>query len=469
MDAVDKLRYSLGFVVGGEHQQAASHFRAIDFPMPLSVHPKTRIAVAHSATGHLALLGEAVHPDLPHLDVEQIAGHLLAHSGTRQDEIDKLVGRFTVIHSGSSGELSVQADAIGLRSVYFSVSDRGVIAGSHARLVAEAARGEAGFKPRPYKWGYPGLTTPFQAVFRLPPNCELSLASGSLRRFFPIAAIPARAIGEAWAIAFRRASTTIAALAERRSLLVSLSGGLDTRTTLAASRASWPRLEFFTYCGSPKHQIDAKVAAAVAGTLGLRHTFVDDTQAPDTAVLRNVRQNSFTPHKPKLACAYHRQFGEHRHLHVRSNLLELGRSNLFKKFGRRPRFGEGPGTPQLMADLYTLTGKLSPEHATHVQPAFEHNFAAADCGTAIANASPWDLYFIEHRMGAWQSGVVAESDVSFDTIIAFNSREIVRAFMGVPQQERCSSSHLPERLGDLLPEIADVPVNPEQYPLQAPR
>lgn len=468
MDSVEKLRYSLGFLVGAGHEKVASHFRAIDFPLPLSVHPKTRIAVAHNGAELLAILGEAVHPDLPHLDLEGVAGYLLAHAATRQDEIDKLVGRFAVIQADSTGELRVQTDVIGLRSVYFSVSDRGVIAGSHPRLVAETAPGGAKRKGSAYKWGYPGLTTPFEAVSRLPPNCELSLVTGFLHRFFPKTAIPERAIDEAWAFAFDRAGTTIAALAGRRNLLLSLSGGLDTRTTLAASRASWPHLAFFTYFGSPKHRIDAKVAEAIAATLGIRHTFVSDTpQAMDKAVLRIVRHNNLTSHKPQLACAYHRQFGEHHYVHVRSNLLELGRSNLFKKFGKRPRFRQGPATPQLMASLYTVTGKLSPEKSTHVLPAFEHNFVAADCETALCNASPWDLYFIEHRMGAWQAGVVAESDVSFDTIIAFNSREIVRQFMGVPQEERCSSSHLYQRLNDLLPEIADVPINPKQYPLPA--
>jgi hypothetical protein len=47
-------------------------------------------------------------------------------------------------------------------------------------------------KRRPFRWGYPGLGTPYASVFRLPPNCELSLIQGTLQRFFPKAAIPER-------------------------------------------------------------------------------------------------------------------------------------------------------------------------------------------------------------------------------------------------------------------------------------
>jgi hypothetical protein len=67
-------------------------------------------------------------------------------------------------------------------------------------------------------------------------------------------------------------------------------------------------------------------------------------------------------------------------------------------------------------------------------------------------------------MGAWHSGVVAESDVAFDTIIAFNSRNIIKRFMGVPQQTRFRSESLHERLQRLLPEIAQIPINPRVYP-----
>ena len=66
-------------------------------------------------------------------------------------------------------------------------------------------------------------------------------------------------------------------------------------------------------------------------------------------------------------------------------------------------------------------------------------------------------------MGAWQGGVVLESDISFNTVIAFNSREVVRHFMGVPQEIRCSSPNLRDRLEALLPEVKDIPINPRRY------
>ena len=465
IDRSQTLRYPLGFLIGADAERVADHFRPIEFPVPLAVHPKTQIAVSQNDSEPLAILGEAVHPDRPYLDLAGIANHLGTNPGTRQAEVDKLVGRFALIQRRRGSDLTIQTDAIGMRTVYFALSDSGVIAGSHARLVAEARGGGGKRKDRPYRWGYPGITTPYSSVFRLPPNCELSLGKGTLQRFFPVTAVPETRIEEAWDLAFARAGKTIAALAKRRKLLLSLSAGLDSRTSLAACRKLWPEIKFFTYHGHPKNEIDARVAAVIVKTLGLQHVFVDDPPAVvDREVLKIISANTFTSHKRRLASAYHSCFGEHRFLHIRSNLLEIARSNLFRRFGKRPRFREGPSTAQSMTDLYRVSAGLKPENSAHVLPAFEHNIAATDYGSTIGKVSPWDLYFVEHRMGAWHAGVLLESDVSFDTVIAFNSREVVRHFMGVPQEVRRSSAHLIERLQMLLPEIAHVPVNPKEYP-----
>ncbi|HLT90455.1 MAG TPA: hypothetical protein VKZ85_05850 [Woeseiaceae bacterium] len=459
------LRYPLGFLTATNLERFPSHLRRVAFPRPLAVHPSTRYAVAGESGRPLAILGEAVHPDLPHLDLQGVAHHLAANESERQKEIDKLVGRFVVLHCGNGHDWRIQTDAIGMRTVFFSISDDGVVAGSHAAAVAEASTPARHREMRPFKWGYPGISTPYPLVFRLPPNCELSLTDGRLHRFFPDVPIPETSIQAAWAFAFERANATVGALARRRDLLVSLTAGLDSRTTLAAIRDNWPHVTFFTYAGGPNDRVDMQVATALAKALGLRHILVDysDRYQANKAVFAAIQQNTFSRHKKKLACAYHSHFGEHKYLHIRSNLLELGRSNLYYKLGRRRRLEE-PSTAQAMGKVYTFAGRLPPGNSSHVAPAFEHYVTASDYEWSIGKASPWDLYFIEHRMGAWHSGVLLESDVSFDTVIAFNSREILRHFMGVPQEIRCSSPHLRQKLKALLPEVKDIPINPARFP-----
>lgn len=466
------LKYPLGFLLGEGDGRPPAHYRRMPFPLPLSVNPKTRIGLASDDAGSIAVIGEAIDPDAPALEPGGIAQQMLADPRQRQAVIDRLIGRFVIIAASPSGEATVQTDAIGLRSVFFARIAGGVVAGSHARMVAEAAAsGPAKAVEMPYKWGYPGIDTPFAGVLRLPPNCELSTRSGALRRFFPVGPIPEQSIEEAWSFAFDQAPRAIHGLLLRTPVIVSLSAGLDTRTTLAASRELWPRLGFFTYLQKGPMRagdlIDMAVARELAGRLGLRHEEIDlASYQPDKKLLAVVAANTFTRHIQSLASAYHERFGAHRVVHIRTNLLELARSNLFDRDDRRAEYRGGPRDARTMAAYYSTRAPL--ERTDHVLPAFERLVRETDFAAALPWASAWDLYFVEHRMGAWQGGVVSVGEVAFDTIIAFNSRDIVRRFMGVPQWVRSRSPHLVESLQRLLPEARDIPINPAAYPATPP-
>lgn len=464
--AYRQLRYALGFVFGAETAAVPPHFVKVPFPIPFHVNTTTKFAVVQSGTKVIALLGEAVHPDHPDLDLGGIAALLASRFEARQADIDKLIGRFAVVAAKGPAEVTLQTDAIGMRSVFYKVSGGRVVAGSHARLVADAVGGAASApQPKPFALGYPGLSTPYPGVLRLPPNSDLSLISGRLKRFFPLEAVPAVTIEAAWDLAFTRARQAVGAFVKRSPVLISLTAGLDSRTTLAAVREHWPDITFFTYNrGHPGHLIDSQVAIDIAASAGLRHDYLHfEDQAPNPALLKLLKDNSFGSHMHKLSCAYHAHFGEYKYLHVRTNMLELGRSNLFAKADRLPEFAGGPNTAERMARYYIKAGKVEPNE--HVLPAFRQYVESTGYERTLGLANAWDLFFVEHRMGAWHAGVVQESDIAFDTVIAFNSREIVRHFMGVPPEVRSGSDHLLTRLTQSLPEIAHIPINPKQYPL----
>jgi len=463
------LKYPLGYLLGPPSGQAPSHYRPVRFPVPLLTNRNTMLGLAEDDREAIAVVGEAIDPESPGLGHDAMAQLLLAHRQDRQAVIDRLVGRFVVIAATRAGEATVQTDAIGLRTVYFSRAGTHVVAGSHAKLVAEAAAPGAAVAGRmPFKWGYPGIDTPYADVFRLPANVSLSLPDGRLQRFFPLQAIPATTIEETWSYAFDRAARVIEGLTRRKPVVVSLTGGLDSRTTLAASRASWERLSFFTYLATgemrKKHEIDLHVAEDLARALGLRHQEIDlAVTERDAQLLAVLVENTFARHIHPLACAYHGRFGPQRTIHVRTNLLELARSNLYTKRGHLPGYERGPNAAETMASFYLLAGGASVKQKDHVLPAFRRYVGETNFDQALPFASAWDLFFVEHRMGAWQAGVVAESDIAFDTVIAFNSREIVKRIMGVPQEVRSKSSHLVTRLAELLPEVRHIPINPESY------
>jgi hypothetical protein len=463
----ERFRYPLGFLLGADAARSPSHYRSVPFVCPLQVHARTAHAVAQDAGGIVALFGEAVHPGHPQLDLAGIAALLLRRFDDRQAEIDRLVGRFVVVAGRDAQDLRLQTDAIAMRAVFYATGADGVVAGSHAKLVAEATAGVP-MPPRvcPFALGWPGIGTPYDGVRRVPPNVELELASGRLQRFFPRTAVETMDIDAAWSLAFERAAVALDAWSRRRSVRVSLTAGLDSRTTLAAARAAWPRLGFFSYDrGHAAQALDLRVARDLAAALGLRFEelgFAD--RRPDPRLLGVVAANSHGNHQRALAAAYLRRFGEQRHLHVRSNLLELGRANLFAKADRRPGLHGGPRSAAQMADYHAQCAQRDAD--PFVRDAFQDFVVQTDFAATEGLANAWDLYFVEHRMGAWHAGVVLESDIAFDTVIAFNSREVVRAWMGVPPPVRATSPALRQLLAARLPEVAHIPVNPERWPLQ---
>ena len=81
----------------------------------------------------------------------------------------------------------------------------------------------------------------------------------------------------------------------------------------------------------------------------------------------------------------------------------------------------------------------------------------------MTHMSTWDLFFIEHRMGAWRTGIIEESDIAFRTINLFNSRRILRNFYGVPEASRSTGNALKAILDRELPELKDIPFNPKVF------
>lgn len=464
--ALADLRYSLGFLVGtAAIDWVPAHFVPVTFPCPLHVHPNSSVTVSHSEGNAIAIIGEAIHPDHPEMTRNDVATLLLRSTDNRQAEIDKLAGRFAIIDFDRRGGVSIQSDAIGMRSVYFARRNGRTVAASSARLASRACGEEGGLDARArFKLGYPGIRTPYAGLLRLPPNSSLDLDSGTVRRFFPLEPIEPSTMEQSWDYAIYRAHQVVSGALRRKPLLLSLTAGLDSRTTLAATRGLWPQLTFFTYRSgqSRSHTVDALVASQIARSFGLRHYMLNYySLVPDPTLMEAIAHNTFGHHGPKLACAYHRHFGAHKFLHFRTNLLELTRSNLYHYNDSKPEFSGGPATAEQMARFYAAAGKL--RVSGQQVAAFAEYRELTNFSEALRFAGAWDLYFVEHRMGAWHAGVVAESDVAFETLIAFNSRDIIRRFMGVPQEDRSSSDSIRRRLDRLLPEIARIPINPWAY------
>jgi asparagine synthetase B (glutamine-hydrolysing) len=156
--------------------------------------------------------------------------------------LDRLAGRYVVVY-GYSDLSALQQDATGMRSVFYS-RDGSVIA-SHPHLGASVTEEEPvqpARGPRPA-----GLRTPYPGVLHLTPNTELMLSTMRPNRVFPRAELTPITVAEAAESILEKTHSYARHLFNEHEVAVSLSAGIDSRTTLACLREIIDRGVTFTY------------------------------------------------------------------------------------------------------------------------------------------------------------------------------------------------------------------------------
>jgi hypothetical protein len=382
------------------------------------------------------------------------------------DVLDFISGRYVVIYI-TENKLGILNDACGLKSIFYS-KER-FIAGSHARLVAEAQ----GLRPSSvfltkeknkikYQYGWPGLTTPYDGVIFLSPNTLLDFSSMTTRRYFPREPLKMMSADAAAAIVGKAMSIQMPALlASGKKLLVGLTAGIDSRVSFAATFQCGRNIEYYTYWSTEAQNIDVAVSKHIASVCGLNHmVFVSEILECMKHDFRQFRKalarNTFyeNPHHIK-AFLYRIYFGEDAYFHIRSNLAEIGRAFYRQKKKRHD-----------VIDVKQMVNIYNPKYSIYhdVVDAFsEFQERAWFDSSLFFNYDPYDLFYWEFRMAVWHSHIVTESDVAFDTHVLYNSREIFKTLMSVPLEDRLSAAVFKKIVKDALPLISDIPINPETF------
>lgn len=467
-DCADLL-WARGFLLTAEeHRPPVPHWRRERLGGRwLSWDPRTPIAVARAGSAWVALLGRAIDLDTWSTDTAAIAAALLrARLGGREallDRLESLSGRYAVF-DGDGRAASVQSDAAGMRAVFYETETSAPCVASHAGLVAEHVGAGPSAFPDPEllrasrrAYALPGRATPFAGVVMLTPSTELDLVGGRVRRCFPREAREQRPVGEVADAVLPLLHGQLAALTETERLEVSLTAGLDSRTTLALTGPFAEKLEYFTYdtvgSGGPSRlgvEHDVAVAVELAERFGLVHHRIEVKGRVPAEPLRSIMErNSPRRSHPGLAAA-HRAHAPERGLHLRSNLYEIGRA-FYRALREQPTVLK----PGHMASLLTKRKSQGPD----LREAFAEYVEATDFDRAQLLYDPLDLFYWEHRSGMWFNAHLAESDIAFDTFILVNSRLVYRLLLSAPLEDRIAGSVFLELIRRSWPEVLEVPVN----------
>jgi Asparagine synthase len=381
------------------------------------------------------------------------------------DVTDAWSGRYLVVF-GTDTSRRVMTDASGMRSAFYSLDGRFVLA-SHARIVATATgaprspisdeyRNCVRALPSRVVMPMPGRSTPWSGVVFLTPNQVLDVETRVLRRAFPRRPLPTRTTSAAAALIAPRLQGQVSALVNTgRPVALSLTGGVDSRVSLAASRQVRDAITYFTYRrpGMAGTDADATTAGLIAKELQLRHRVLDVAAAADSSPLdAAIREATFLSHGRPIIAEYRRTFTPDT-IHIRSNVSGVAKCFYRSKpLGAAVSESDSQIAPELLAQLWA--------HSTPSRPlidAFE-DWMDATGFRDVRGLDPLDVFYWEHRMACWHSSVVLESDFAFDTHVLFNSRSILELMLSAPARDRCRGALLRQVVSILWPELLRWPM-----------
>lgn len=464
------LRYVRGyFLTDGDAPELGDHWATVRLGnYTLGWDQRTPSANATIGDRKVFLIGRTFHLVLNTGSLEQIVDQLARARARSRDAYDRelyeLSGRYIVIDHGPDGT-RLQTDAVGMRSAYYSKAGGTVT--SHAGLTAQIIGDDSPSAFGAKDWfratkapSHPGRATEYASVQVVTPSTELDVATNDLRRVGPTPRGADRPVHEVAAELVPLLQAQIGALVEEGRPLVSLTAGLDSRTTLALSYPFRKEMIYFshvTYRGdqpSPSEP-DMLLARQICEDYDLDYRVVTITGMLTSGPLNSViRGNSRRIHAPSIAAEYRDQLPPDS-IHLRSNIYEIGRS-----FFRNAASKE---LPELTAEEFAKRIIRVRDHESFQAgvEAFD-DWLAATKFSDVEGYDPYDLYYWELRMSRWLPAHITESDIAHDTYTVVNSRRILELFLSVSLEDRLSAKLFDVIISMTWPELFDYPVNGEK-------
>lgn len=426
----------------------------------------------------VVVLGNVIDPVNMMGDPADIVRTLCSRLATSTDgffeHLDDLSGRFVLL-AGTASRTFIVQDAAGNKTAFYDLSGDGTAVSSHASLIAELK----GYRVAPYAWDFvgrddyqvaircfPGVLTPYPHVAILTPNTLLDLENVTVERFFPRVPLKTGRLDTDLIDEVSELLKSQATLLDvSHELSLSITGGMDSRTTLAALRDVSESVFCYSYFAKENQRPDNEVASRLCRSVGLDHVLyrVDEDSIGDDieSYMEVWRKNtSFMRNESQgwIGKVLYEEYPQER-LHLKSNISEVGRaffrSNCKRILPAKP-------TPADLAARY----KVAPR-SEFVLGAYTRFIDQVGLKPEAAfNYDIYDLFYWEHTMGAWQSLQTMDLDVAQDTFILYNNRRLLTRMLSVPLKDRLWDRVHIEIIRSLWPELLEVPFYKQMKPVR---
>lgn len=427
------------------------------------VHPDQTLYTAISKGKLYFLIGHAYNPFTGEIHEQKILQELIfAEEQGKQaylDSINSLTGVF-LFGILENRVVTILLDCAGMMGGFYGIVDHKLVITSHSVIPAmvfslkrtEYVRDLLNYKFYSLYGNFlPGDITPYDELKRVVPNTMVSISidseKSSIQRFFPCETL--RKVGSEKE--YRDQITVIADVMERTMELIakkwnrpaiSLTGGMDSKTTLSAAKKHYPLYRYFSYITSLAEKVDAEAAHRICDFLNLKHTIYDISVDPDRygefELVRSILEFNadYLGGLNKNEVCKRIYFSEKCDfdIEVKSWVSEIARANYYKKFGKKKMPAQI--TPRRCSSMYKIF--LHNRKLLHqTDGIFAEYIEKTELLDHLYNFDWSDLFLWEIRYGSWGGLVItSEHKYSFDITIPYNNRKLLQLMLAVPLEKR---------------------------------
>ena len=424
----------------------------------LYVHEKQTYYHLAKGNRHVVIIGHAYNPfDMTYKE-KLLCKDLLEAYETGLDTYFEKISEFTGLHVivlVDDKRVIFCQDACSLTGCYFGIVDGAMYVSEQSQLIADICHLEMDqtirklVESRCYNIGnrhLPGNLTPYKKVRRLGANTYLNFEDRfSVRRFFPIHPHDEYKSDEEIQNAIERIAQLLhngieCCTKKWERCTISLSGGTDSKTTLACAKGLYDKFSYYSFYSKPQELVDANAASEICAKLGLKHTLYTIPQDNDSFeafdLIKKILKHS-TSYFINLADSEIRKYIYLHDLDAYDIELKSWASEVPRVFLERKYQLKMPKVlTERHCSVFQTRYFMHPMLLRWSDKTYYRFLRSIHLEKPLFNYEHSDLFYWEIRMGCWGVTVISSQQIYHRTTIPMNNRKILDLFLCIPRELR---------------------------------